>query len=445
MSAITRRDFLVRTGAAVGALTLARPALKTVSGRTIANKPNVILIVSDDQGTVDMGCYGASDLRTPNMDALASRGIRFTQFYVASSLCSPSRAAYLTGRYPQRAGLDHNARGADGLPPSEVTMAEMFKQAGYRTALFGKWHLGETLEVSPNAQGFDEFFGFKVGCIDNYSHFTYWRGPNRHNLFRNEQETYAFGQFFPTLVVQEASRFLEENRERPFFLYLPFNLPHYPLQPDPDHLRMFDHIQDEKRRRYAAWLAILDEHLGQVLRKVDELGLTERTIIVYFSDHGHSEEERAFFGGGSAGPYRGHKATLWEGGIRVPCIVSWPGRIPMGEVRDQIVTSMDWVPTLAELCDVSPPKRRLDGKSIVEMLRNPEARSPHDVLHWMLGRRWAVRRGQWKLVYDEELFLANLREDPGEKNNYATKHPGLVEELRRLHEKWLEDVRTNRD
>ena len=446
MEAWSRRMFLTALGAGA-----AHWALGAVPGEG-RRRPNVILMLSDDQGSVDVGCYGASDLHTPHLDALAARGVRFTQFYVASTICSPSRGALLTGRYPQRNGLATNAGGGAGLPVGEVTLADAFKDAGYRTAVFGKWHLGMSDEMSPTKRGFDEFFGHKEGCIDNYSHFFYWHGPNRHDLWRNNERVREDGEFFPDLMTREALRFLEEQRDEPFFLYLPYNLPHYPMQAEPEFDALYEDV-DQPRRRYAAFVSNLDDRVGRVLDKVDELGLRDDTIIIFLSDNGHSLEERAFFGGGNAGPYRGHKFTLWEGGVRMPCIVSWPGAIPQGEVRDQTATAMDWFPTLARYCGLVLPDRVLDGRDIADVIESGEAPSPHEVVHWMVHDQWAVKKGPWKLVCNvpetrladtklpgESLFLANLEDDPGESTNLAATRPEIVAELTALHEQWLLDT-----
>lgn len=329
-----------------------------------AFQPNVLLIVTDDQGSVDAGCYGAKDLETPAMDALAARGVRFTQFYAAAPVCSPSRAATLTGRYPLRAGLPTNASSQPdgrGMPTEQVTMAEMFKAAGYVTAHIGKWHLGYTPDQMPNAQGFDYSFGHMGGCIDNFSHFFYWQGPHRHDLYRNGKEVHYPGRFFGDLMVEEAARFITENRRHPFFLYFALNMPHYPYQGDLKWLKRYEHLP-HPRNLYAAFLSTCDERIGLLLKKLDDLGLRQRTIVAFQSDNGHSTEERAHFGGGSAGPYRGAKFSLFEGGIRLPAIISWPGQLPEGEVRDQVVHACDWLPTLAELCGVKPLQTDLDGK-----------------------------------------------------------------------------------
>ena len=423
-----------------------------------AEKPNVILIYTDDQGSIDVNCYGAKDLVTPHMDALAARGTRFTQFYAAAPVCSPSRAAVLTGRVPQRAGVPGNVsshKGKSGMPTSQVTIAEMMKQAGYATAHVGKWHLGYTSETMPNGQGFDQSFGHMGGCIDNYSHFFYWNGPNRHDLWQNGKEIWRDGKYFPDLMVQQGQQFIEANKDKPFFMYWAINLPHYPLQ---GKAKWHDVYKDlaAPRRMYAEFISSMDEAIGELLAKLDELKLRENTIVVFQSDHGHSHEKRTFSGGGSAGPYRGAKFSLFEGGIRVPAIISWPGKLPEGAVRSQMATACDWLPTIAELCEIEKPDRKLDGHSIVELIKSDDAKSPHKVFHWQSGRgkggrQWAVREGDWKLIGNpkdtsnkaevtENYFLSNLVEDVSEMKNMASKNSEVVERLKGLHEAWLKDV-----
>jgi len=419
-----------------------------------AERPNVILIFADDQGTLDLNCYGSKDLHTPNLDGLARRGVRFSQFYVGSPVCSPSRAALLTGRYPHRAGVPGNVPShpdKQGMPTEQITIAEILKGAGYRTALFGKWHLGTVPECSPNGQGFDEFFGHKAGCIDNYSHFFYWSPPHFHDLHRNGEEIYEDGTHFSRLIVREAQRFLEENQERPFFMYLPFNIPHYPLQSFAKFRDMYDAREDLswQRQEYAALVATLDNAVGQVLAKVDELRLRENTLVIFLSDHGHSIESRANGGGGNAGPYRGNKFTLWEGGIRVPCIASLPGRIPQDVTRDQMAVSVDWLPTICRYCDVELPRRKFDGRDITALIDSDDAESPHELYHWQSGNQWAVRSGEWKLVgtvakgtsgRKTELFLSNMKQDTTETKNIAQDHPGITEELVAAHKEWTVEV-----
>lgn len=420
--------------------------------------PNVIVILADDLGAGDLGCYGAKDLHTPHVDALAARGVRFSQFYSAAPVCSPSRAGLLTGRWPVRAGVPTNCAsqaGATGaLPPREITMAEMFRGAGYATAHIGKWHVGYTPETLPQQQGFDHSFGHMGGCIDNYSHFFYWSGPNIHDLWRNGNEVFHDGEYFPDLMAAEASEFMQQNRDRPFFIYYALNSPHYPYQGEAKWLERFKDLPYE-RRLYAAFLASQDERLGKLFATVDSLGLRDNTIVVFQSDNGHSTEERAHFGGGSSGTYRGAKFSLFEGGIRLPAIISWPGHIPVGEARTQVAHACDWFPTLAQLTGVKPPDVTLDGRSLVDVLHDAEAESPHTnhPLHWQIGMgknaEWAVREGAWKLIgrttdstdgrkpIPIENFLVNLETDPSEKTNLAQEKPEVVERLRKLHDEYI--------
>jgi arylsulfatase A-like enzyme len=420
-------------------------------------RPNVIVIMTDDQGSIDAGCYGARDLATPAIDALAQRGVRFTQFYSAAPVCSPSRAGLLTGRYPLRAGLANNAgsqRGERGMPGEQVTIAEMLKAAGYATAHIGKWHLGYTPEMMPNGQGFDESFGHMGGCIDSYSHFFYWSGPNVHDLNRNGREVQYPGRFFGDLMVEEATRFIEQHRDQPFFIYFAVNMPHYPYQGDPKWLERYKDLH-YPRNLYASFLSTLDERVvGTLLNKVDDFGLREKTLIIYQSDNGHSTEERAHFGGGNAGPYRGAKFSLFEGGMRLPAVVSWPGHLPEGEVRDQLVHSCDWMPTIAELTGTRLLNDDIDGLSIVPVIRSATAPSPHKVLHWHVGNdrnaQWATREGDWKLIgnaqdtsggplsdADKKLFLSNLVTDVSESHNLARERPDVVVRLKKLHDDWF--------
>jgi arylsulfatase A-like enzyme len=300
--------------------------------------------------------------------------------------------------------------------------------------------------MSPLAQGFDEFFGHKNGCIDNYSHYFYWAGANRHDLWRNDKEVWEEGALFPDLTVREARRFLKAGDARPFFMYLAFNMPHYPLQGTEKFRKMYADTPSP-RRMYAEFLSTLDEKIGEVLATLDELRLRESTLVILLSDNGHSEEIRSFGGGGSAGPYRGCKFQLWEGGIRLPCIACLPGVIPAGAVRTQMACSVDWLPTIAELCGAKLPDRRLDGKSIAAVLKSADAPSPHQVFHWQSGNMWAVREGKWKLVATvgkdgrADLFLGDLDADVSEKANQAQANGDVVERLTKLHQQWTRDVK----
>lgn len=415
---------------------------------TADSKPNVVIIYTDDQGSLDVNCYGSEDLHTPSLDELASRGVRFTQMYSPSAICSASRAGLMTGRFPARAGVPGNVsstKGQPGMPTTEITIAELLKSAGYATGHVGKWHLGYTPETMPGGQGFDSTFGHMGGCIDNYSHFFYWAGPNRHDLWRDGKEIHRDGQFFLDLMVEEGNRFIEVNQDQPFFLYWAINAPHYPMQGTAKWRELYKDLPSP-RRQYAEFVSTVDEKIGELMATLDRLGLRENTLVVFQSDHGHSTEERAFWGGGNAGPYRGAKACLFEGGIRIPSIASIPGKIPEGEIRDQLATGCDWFPTIADLCDVELPDRHYDGRSLMPVLASSDAESPHDHFFWLLGRgknaQWAVHQGDWKLLGNatdqtdrqnkvkvDKLFLANLKEDIGEQKNVASDHPEIVKEL----------------
>ena len=426
-------------------------------------KPNVILVYTDDQGSVDAGCYGSNDLRTPTIDHLAETGIRFTNMYAPSAICSASRAGLLTGRIPARAGVPGNvssSKGVAGMPSSEMTLAELFKSNGYATGHIGKWHLGYTPETMPNGQGFDYSFGHMGGCIDNYSHFFYWVGPNRHDLWKQGKEIWRDGEYFGDLMVDECKEFIDRQKDKPFFVYWAINWPHYPLQAT-NKWRDFYEELPHPRNKYAAFMSTTDELVGHVLDHLKKRELRENTIFIFQSDHGHSVEERTFGGGGSAGPYRGHKGNLFEGGIKVPSVVSWPQGIPQGEIRDQFVTGTDWWPTLAELSGSEiPDGLHLDGKSMVKVIHSKEAQSPHDEYYWQLGNKngqWVVREGDWKLYArarenirpegipelnkdDKKFFLVNLAKDPGEQRNWASENPSQLMRLENLARKFQIDL-----
>ncbi|MFT3705769.1 MAG: sulfatase-like hydrolase/transferase [Agriterribacter sp.] len=429
-----------------------------IFSQTKAKRPNVIVIYTDDQGANDLNIYGATDLVTPNLDNLARNGVRFTHFYAASPICSPSRASLLTGRYPQRAGLSAMAsskEGDAGMPADQFTMGELFKTAGYKTAHIGKWHVGYTPETMPNAQGFDYSFGFMGGCIDNYSHYFYWNGPNRHDLWRNGKEIWEPGKFFADLMVDETNKFLNENKNNPFFIYFAINIPHYPLQGEKKWLDYYKNLPSP-RNMYAAFISTMDEKIGLVLKKLDALGLTDNTIIVFQSDQGFSREERTFGGGGSAGNLRGSKFSLFEGGVRVPAIISWKGHIPKNEVRDQFAANIDWFPTLADYCNIPLPQRKLDGMSLKEVIASSTASSPHTEFYWESqgtkdNPQWAVMDGEWKLLhspYESEkselskdgFWLANMKTDSVEHNNVADKHPDIVQRLYSKYQAWITEV-----
>lgn len=436
-------------------------------------RPNVVILLTDDQGTLDANCYGSADLQTPNMDRLAAGGVRFTQAY-AHTVCCPARAALFTGRHPQRGGVENwtqgDRRGTDrpkiNMSLGEVTLAEVLKSAGYRTALFGKWHLGAKAGYGPLEQGFDTYFGHLSGFIDNYRHY-FLHNRGFHDLYDGNTEVFQPEKYYPDLMIDRALQFIEVNKSKPFFMTVAFNLPHYPEQPL---ARFKDAYADMPmpRQSYARVVTTVDSHIGRVLDKLDETGLTENTLVILMSDNGHSTEDSAGIsvdnhtsgyprghyylahgGGGNTGPWIGHKSTFLEGGIRVPAIIRYPARIPRGQTRDQIVTIMDWFPTVLELAgihrDAAAPK--LDGRSMMPVIADAKAPSAHGVLHFAWAKNWAVRRGDWKLIgtFDPKAgvvrhSLHNLAEQKPEVKDHASRQPELVQELAALHEAWEKEL-----
>lgn len=431
-----------------------------------AARPNIVLFLADDLGCHDLGAWGAADLRTPQIDALAAGGTRFTNWYAAAPVCAPSRAALLTGRYPIRAGVPNN--GPD-LRASEKTIAAVLKTAGYATGLFGKWHLGVTPETDPNAHGFDRFFGFHSGCIDYYSHRFYWgepRIPNYHDLWRDRTEIFEDGQYTTEMFAREVSQFIRDQAQRtrsaPFFAYIPFNAPHYPMHAPRKYLERFPDLPPE-RRTYAAMIAALDDAVGQVVGTLRELRLDSNTLVIFTADNGATRESRAGLDGkpataGDNSPFRGNKFSAFDGGMHVPMIMNWPGVIPKGKVVREVGSHLDLLPTIAKAAGVAlPADRTFDGSDAIPMA-TAGAPSTHDAIFWSSGGQLAVRRGKWKLVKDgktfdgtstgdqalageDALFLSNLEDDPAESVNLRRQNPALVDELATLLQKWTEEVK----
>ncbi len=429
-------------------------------GTTAARSPNVVVLLADDMGIGDVGCYECTDIKTPHLDALAAAGVRFTNYYSAAPVCSPSRAALLTGRYPIRAGVPSNCSskpGDPGMPADEITFAELAAKRAYATAIVGKWHLGFSSDTRPNAQGFDFFFGHHAGCIDYYSHMFYWQTPYHHDLYRNRTEVREEGRYMTDLIVREATQFIDAHRAGPFLLYVAFNAPHYPTQAPERLCRQYAHLKGP-RAAYAPLVAGLDEAVGRIVDRLRTLGLDRDTLVFFTSDNGPSIEDRANGGGGSAGPFRGHKFSLFEGGIRMPAILVWPGTVPANETREQLAIAMDLFPTIAEAIGADPPAgRTLDGKSWLPLLKD-RAAAGHETLFWAQGNQAAVRQGRWKLVRngldaegpgrqapltgDDAVFLADLTADPSERSNLRLAHPDIARDLLARHERWLTAVRT---
>ena len=426
------------------------------------NRPNVIIIMTDDQGYGDLSCMGAEDFRTPHLDALAGEGMRFTSMYAASPVCSPSRAALLTGRYPANAGVRAILAGhrkASGLTPAVPTIATALKKLGYHTGLSGKWHLGLKNECRPNSNGFDEFSGFLAGCVDYYSHIFYWGMADGntnpvHDLWENEREVYDNGAYMTERITEKSIAFIRENKNKPFFLYVAYNAPHYPMHAPEKYLQRFSHLPKD-RRLMAAMISAVDDGVGEIRAELERQGLLENTILYFQSDNGPSRESRNWldgtedlYYGGRTGQFSGHKFSLFEGGIRVPALLYWKGRI-RPEVVDAPHIATDIFPTVLELCGGDPTEYELDGVSLKRMLFG-DGEALHDYLFWEMEDQTAVRKGKYKLVLNGRLeegespraavFLADLDKDPGEQHNLAGELPDLCAELTSAALAWRDGI-----
>ncbi len=394
-------------------------------------RPNIVFILADDLGYGDVGAFGATDIRTPNIDRLAQRGIKFTQFYSPSPVCSPTRAGFLTGRYPRRMGIDgvFFPESFTGLPASEVTVAEALKEKGYATGIVGKWHLGHHRPYLPLQNGFDEYFG--IPYSNDMQGVVYLRG--------NEVADYKVDQRYTTKVyTEEAVQFIGKHKQKPFFLYLAHTMPHVPLYAS-EAFR-----GKSKRGLYGDVVEELDWSVGQVLEALRKHGLEENTLVVFSSDNG---PWLAFdVEGGSAGPLREGKQTTFEGGMRVPTVACWPGKIAAETVYDRLATTFDWFPTFLRLAGGAAyaPKNPLDGEDITPVLTGTGTRKGDELLYYFGGQLQAYRKGDWKIKFPyagnrgitgmkdlapHDTLLFNLRQDVGEQANLLKAHPEKVREL----------------
>jgi len=467
----TRRDFI--KAVSLGAATLSIPgcmdAAKLFSGGSTADRPNFIIILTDDQGYADIGCFGAKGFETPNLDRMAAEGMRFTDFYVGSSVCSPSRAALMTGCYSQRVGLPEvlHPWSETGISSKEMTIAEVLKPVGYATACYGKWHLGHHPEFLPTRHGFDEYFGLP------YSNDMWPNHPTKPNFFPDLPliEGEKVIEYNPdqtkltTWYTERSVRFIEENRDRPFFLYLAHSMPHVPL-----------HVSDKfkgksKQGLYGNVIMELDWSVGQILSTLKRLAIDEQTLVIFTSDNGPwlSYGDHA----GSAEPLREGKTTTFDGGQRVPAVCRWPGKIPAGRVCNELATTMDILPTFAGIAGApllsceskhGGPPLAIDGKDIWPLISGQAgAKSPHRAFfYYNVWKLEAVRSGKWKLhlphkyyglakggtggkpgrsVWKEiDLALFDLRKDISEQRDVSADHPEVVERLLALADKARRDI-----
>ncbi len=430
-------------------------------------RPNVIIFMTDDQGYGDLSCMGATDFRTPHLDRLAASGVRFTNWYANSPVCSPSRASLLTGRYPGNAGVRSILAGhrtASGLPQSTPSLASVLSDNGYRTRMVGKWHLGLGEGSRPNDHGFEDWFGFLAGCIDYYSHIFYWGmnqgGPGNdptHDLWRNDEEVWENGRYMTELITDKAVDYIREcaDEDEPFFLYVGYNAPHYPMHAPQKYMDRFAHLPWD-RQVMAAMMSAVDDGVGEIVTELERQELLENTFIYYQADNGPSRETRNWldgtldpYYGGSAGQLKGHKFSLYEGGIRIPALLSWPDHIPAGQVIEEMGAAMDVFPTVLRMAGVDAGDYELDGVDVWEMITE-QAQSPHEDVFWEMDGQTAVRRGPWKLVLngvlvegalpEDEVHLSNLDEDMGECENVASEHPELTADLRAAAESWRASI-----
>jgi arylsulfatase A-like enzyme len=440
----------IRSGLCVGIL-----ALIAAGGLSLAQaqsrdpaRPNVVLIITDDMGWADIGSYGAPDIKTPNIDSLARDGVKLSDFYANGVLCTPTRAGLISGRYQQRYGLEtalpnDGARGSErGLAASGRSLPRLLKDNDYATALIGKWHLGYRPDYSPNAHGFDYFFGLKSGYHDYYTHRD---GNGQPDLWENERALEVTG-YMTDLITERAVKFIEQNAGRPFFIDVAYNAPHWPYQvPDSPSVAadtarhvMPGEMAASTRSDYVAMVERVDRGVGDLLRTLNRLGLVHNTIVIFTNDNGGEWLS-------NSAPLFNRKWTVWEGGIRVPALIRWPGRIPAGKVSGQVGITMDLTASILGATGTAVPvDARLEGMNLFPILegRMPEAER---TLFWRTSAgdrlQKAVRRGDWKLVIDgSHTFVFNVRTDLGERQDLSARRQDIAQKLQPLLDAWERDI-----
>jgi arylsulfatase A-like enzyme len=404
-----------------------------------AKGPNVVLIMADDMGYADLGCYGAKDIQTPHLDKLAAQGMRFTQFYSNGPVCTPTRAGLMTGRYQQRVGLEwaiFPGQKEPGLPTSETSIARMLKDAGYRTGIFGKWHLGYKPEYGPNAHGFDRYVGLLSGNVD------FWTKKE----VNTELDWYIDGKlqfekgYATDLISDHAVRFITEKADKPFFVYVPYNAVHWPFQtPDKEDARDKSNWVAGDRAAYRKMMHSMDAGIGRILKALEEKGVQDETLVIFTNDNGGERFS-------DNGPLFHLKGTLWEGGIRVPCIIRYPGKVAAGATTDQVGISMDLTATILAACGVKPP-RVLDGIDLLPWITAKKT-TPR-TLFWRIDRPNRKQRvalaGNWKWHNDGGLeLLFDLSKDPGERKNLGHLNPEKVAEMRQHYAAWEKEMNSHK-
>jgi arylsulfatase A-like enzyme len=434
-----RRTFLRSLAAAPFAFSELRAATPST--------PNIVILLADDMGYGDTGVTGCPDIRTPSIDRLASEGVRFTHAYCNGPVCSPTRAALLTGRYQQRSGIDRvlyvNER-ESGLPLDAVVLPEVLKPRGYVSGLMGKWHLGYPKKYFPTRQGFDEFMGFVAGNIDYFAHTDRLNNPD---LWKNESALHD-PRYMTQLIADESIRFIDRHQARPFFLYAAFNAPHDPYQGPNDRDTAGNQPLTRETRRtravYRSMVECLDDNIGRILAHLQRRRLNDNTVVFFMSDNGGLPVVAR------NDPFRGFKGTLWEGGIRTPLLARWTGRFPAGALTGEMAMSMDLFPTCAALAGAElPSDRKIDGVNLLEVCRGGGKLQRDSVFfHYQAPKaleQKAMVQGNWKYLLDDQghEHLFNLKEDGSEKNDLRSADPLRLARMKSTYESWLKDVMKN--
>jgi len=425
---MNRREFIKALGLGVATLTIPGCAKPT------SRKPNFVIIFTDDQGYADVGCFGAKGFETPNLDQMAAEGAKFTSFYSAAPVCSPARAALLTGCYPMRVSIPRVLFPRDniGLNPDEITIADVLKTRGYATCCIGKWHLGHLPRFLPTRQGFDYYFGLPYS--NDMSPLPLIEGEETIGLKPDQSQ-------LTRRYTEKAVEFIKKNKDRPFFVYLPHTMPHVPLF-------VSDKFKGKsKQGLYGDVIMEIDWSVGQILETIKQLGIDEKTLVIFTSDNGPWLSKGAH--GGSAKPLRDGKFATYEGGMREPCIMRWPGKIGAGTVCSEMATTMDFFPTFAKLAGAKVPTDRIiDGKDISALMTDPQVKTPYKAFFYYFERQLgAVRSGQWKLILERKrekktipAALYNLQQDIGETRDVSAQHPAIVRRLAAVADKIREDI-----
>ena len=417
-----------------------RTLLSTIADITSGDSrpPNIVLLFSDDLGYGDTSLYGSEKIPTPNIDALGKQGVRFSNAYVTAASCSPSRAGLMSGQYQQRFGFEFNTAGGAithrlhrGLDPSVVTMADVLKQAGYVTGMFGKWHLGTQPQFHPQARGFDEFYGFLAGA---HSFFPTKNQQPFHSTVMRDTSPLIEPEYLTDAIARETVAFIDANHTKPFFAYVPFNAVHTPIEATKKYQDRFPDETNHTKRDYYAMTSALDDAVGSIVAAIDKHRLTDNTLVIFVNDNGGP----IYTGVQSNGPLKLGKLFLFEGGIRVPMIIKLPGTFEPNSVYDQPTSTLDLFPTICGAAGINiPPNINLDGIDLSPFLKGQVSGSPHDTLFWSNGPNIAVRHSDWKLIksYDNT-WLFNLANDVGESNNLVKTKPEIVEQLETLYNEW---------